>query len=68
MALGNHLSKYGARVWAYGVCDDPDYFYEYIDGIFEGLGVPEGKSQAIKHVFTICCPDSEPGLYLSHAS
>ncbi len=42
IALGNHLSQYGAQVWAYGVCDDPDYFYEYIDGIFKDLGAPKG--------------------------
>ena len=38
VALGNHLSKGGARVHAFGVCDDPDYFYDYIDGLFQGLG------------------------------
>ena len=38
MALGFHLS--GARVGlhAYGVCDDPDYFYDYINGLFRALG------------------------------
>lgn len=34
LALGNHLSGYGARVRAYGVCDDPDYFYGFIDGLY----------------------------------
>ena len=34
LALGNHLSGYGARVRAYGVCDDPDYFYRVIDGLY----------------------------------
>ncbi|GBF88670.1 D-cysteine desulfhydrase, mitochondrial [Raphidocelis subcapitata] len=38
LALGNHLSGYGARVHAYGVCDDPDYFYDYVDGLYAGLG------------------------------
>lgn len=42
IALGNHLSGYGACVWAYGVCDDPDYFYDHIDGLFKDLGVPQG--------------------------
>ena len=23
---------------AFGVCDDPQYFYSYIDGLYEGLG------------------------------
>jgi hypothetical protein len=26
------------RVHAYGVCDDPQYFYDYCDGLFAGLG------------------------------
>lgn len=43
IALGNHLSNYGAKIWAYGVCDDPEYFYSYIDGIFKDLGAPSGK-------------------------
>lgn len=42
IALGNHLSGYGARVWAFGVCDDPDYFLDHIDGLFRDLGAPEG--------------------------
>ncbi|KAI8473149.1 MAG: tryptophan synthase beta subunit-like PLP-dependent enzyme [Monoraphidium minutum] len=38
LALGNHLAGYGAKVHAYGVCDDPDYFYDYVDGLYRGLG------------------------------
>lgn len=38
LALGFHLSQCGLRVRSYGVCDDPDYFYDYIDGLFEGIG------------------------------
>jgi 1-aminocyclopropane-1-carboxylate deaminase/D-cysteine desulfhydrase-like pyridoxal-dependent ACC family enzyme len=38
LALGNRLSGFGARVHAYGVCDDPEYFYGFIDGILEGMG------------------------------
>lgn len=37
VALGNHLSSWGARVHAYGVCDTPTYFYEFIDGLIAGL-------------------------------
>lgn len=44
VALGNHLSGYGARIWAYGVCDDPEYFYGYINEIFRDLGAPDGQS------------------------
>jgi len=33
-----HLNKSSAVLHAYGVCDDPDYFYDYIDGLFTLLG------------------------------
>lgn len=40
LALGLALAPAlaGARLHAYGVCDDPDYFYDYIDGLLGGLG------------------------------
>lgn len=38
VALGTHLGSMQARVHAFGVCDDPGYFYDYIDGLFQGLG------------------------------
>ena len=38
LALGNHLSGMGATIHAYGVCDDEDYFYEFIDDIFKDIG------------------------------
>ena len=38
VALGNRLSGMGASIWAYGVCDDPDYFYGFIQGLLDGLG------------------------------
>ncbi|GIL44459.1 hypothetical protein Vafri_1914 [Volvox africanus] len=42
LALGAALSPLNASVHAYGVCDTPDYFYDYIDGLFEGLGAHPG--------------------------
>lgn len=30
VALASHLSGLKARVHGYGVCDNPEYFYEYI--------------------------------------
>ena len=27
-----------ARIWSYGVCDSPDYFYSYIDHLLHDLG------------------------------
>eukprot|EP01012_Entosiphon_sulcatum_P064708 TRINITY_DN9353_c0_g1_i1.p1 TRINITY_DN9353_c0_g1~~TRINITY_DN9353_c0_g1_i1.p1 ORF type:complete len:371 (-),score=54.82 TRINITY_DN9353_c0_g1_i1:10-1101(-) len=38
IALGVHLSGLQAKVHAIGVCDDPDYFYDYIQGIANGMG------------------------------
>ena len=38
IALGNHLSGMGARVHAYGVCDDPEYFYGFIQDILNDMG------------------------------
>ena len=38
LALGNHLGKFGWNIWAYGVCDDPPYFYDYIQGLLDGMG------------------------------
>ena len=38
LALGCHLSGLKARMHAYGVCDDPEYFYTYIDELYKGLG------------------------------
>jgi hypothetical protein len=38
LALGAHLAALGAGVVAYGVCDTPDYFYDFIDGLYGGLG------------------------------
>jgi 1-aminocyclopropane-1-carboxylate deaminase/D-cysteine desulfhydrase-like pyridoxal-dependent ACC family enzyme len=38
LAIANHLSGYGAKVIGYGVCDSEEYFYDFIDGLFKGLG------------------------------
>ena len=38
VALGAYLSSMQAHIHAFGVCDDPDYFYSYIDDLFQGLG------------------------------
>ena len=38
LALGNHLSGMGATVHAYGVCDDEEYFYDFIDRLYQLLG------------------------------
>ncbi|KAJ8646899.1 hypothetical protein MRB53_008647 [Persea americana] len=37
LALGSWLSKLKAKVHAFCVCDDPDYFYDYVQGLIDGL-------------------------------
>ncbi|KAH7446110.1 hypothetical protein KP509_01G039500 [Ceratopteris richardii] len=37
LALGFHLSPLKARVHGYGVCDDPEYFYDFIQGLLDGM-------------------------------
>lgn len=37
LALASHLSTLKARVHAYGVCDDPEYFYDYVQGLLDGM-------------------------------
>ena len=38
IGLGCHLAKTGTKVHAYGVCDDPKYFYDYCQEILDGMG------------------------------
>ena len=44
----------GARIWAYGVCDDPEYFYTFIQGLLDGIGATQGaiggRHHMAKHV------------------
>ena len=47
LALGSHLAGLGCRVSAYGVCDDEDYFYDFVDGLFRGAGADVGPSRAL---------------------
>ncbi|XP_057804152.1 bifunctional D-cysteine desulfhydrase/1-aminocyclopropane-1-carboxylate deaminase, mitochondrial isoform X2 [Salvia miltiorrhiza] len=37
LAVGTWLSGLAAKVHAYCVCDDPDYFYDYVQGLIDGL-------------------------------
>ncbi|KAI8542576.1 hypothetical protein RHMOL_Rhmol08G0148400 [Rhododendron molle] len=37
LAIGSWLSELKAKVRAFSVCDDPDYFYEYVQGLLDGL-------------------------------
>ncbi|KAK6148240.1 hypothetical protein DH2020_019152 [Rehmannia glutinosa] len=37
LSVGSWLSNLGSKVHAYCVCDDPEYFYEYAQGLLDGL-------------------------------
>ncbi|KAL6559323.1 hypothetical protein OROGR_004440 [Orobanche gracilis] len=37
LSVGAWLSDLEAKVHAYSVCDDPEYFYEYAQGLLDGL-------------------------------
>ncbi|GMH14108.1 hypothetical protein Nepgr_015949 [Nepenthes gracilis] len=37
LSLGSWLSNLKAKVHAFSVCDDPDYFYDYAQGLLDGL-------------------------------
>ena len=60
IALGNHLSGLGARVHAYGVCDDEEYFYSFIQGIFDDLGATSDRLGA--HSYGVQCRSFAQGF------
>lgn len=37
LSLGSWLSKLKAKIHAFSVCDDPDYFYDFVQGLLDGL-------------------------------
>ncbi|KAL2631056.1 hypothetical protein R1flu_015742 [Riccia fluitans] len=37
LALGSQLSTVRAKVHAYGVCDDENYFYSFVQGLLDGF-------------------------------
>ncbi|KAG6665753.1 hypothetical protein CIPAW_02G181900 [Carya illinoinensis] len=37
LSLGSSLSTLDAKVHAFSVCDDPDYFYDFVQGLLDGL-------------------------------
>ena len=45
LALGLHLCPdLNANLHAYGVCDNPEYFYNYMDSILSGMGATHALS------------------------
>ena len=41
---------YGAEVVGYGVCDDEEYFYDFIDGLYQGLGADVAARDTVRLV------------------
>ncbi|KAH9610038.1 hypothetical protein KSS87_012258 [Heliosperma pusillum] len=37
LSVGSWLGNLKAKVHAYSVCDDPNYFFEYVQGLIDGL-------------------------------
>ncbi|KAF5445590.1 hypothetical protein F2P56_034633 [Juglans regia] len=37
LSLGSSLSTLDAKVHAFSVCDDPDYFYDFVQALLDGL-------------------------------
>lgn len=37
LSIGSWLSNLKAKVHAFCVCDDPEYFYDYVQGLLDGL-------------------------------
>ncbi|XP_050257653.1 bifunctional D-cysteine desulfhydrase/1-aminocyclopropane-1-carboxylate deaminase, mitochondrial [Quercus robur] len=37
LSLGSWLSTLKSKVHAFSVCDDPDYFYDFVQGLLDGL-------------------------------
>ncbi|KDP37415.1 hypothetical protein JCGZ_07942 [Jatropha curcas] len=38
LSLGSWLGTFKAKVHAFSVCDDPDYFYNFVQSLIDGLG------------------------------
>ncbi|KAI4347336.1 hypothetical protein L6164_008154 [Bauhinia variegata] len=49
LSLGSSLSSLKARVHAFSVCDDPDYFYNFVQGLLDGLNAGV-NSRDIVHI------------------
>ena len=66
IALGLRLAGHGdVRVHAFGVCDDPDYFYDYIDGLYRDMGATPDVAGALSTPFSA---SRQAPVYLASAS
>ena len=69
LALGARLSGMDMRVHAFGVCDDEDYFYDFIDQLLEEAGASRdviGQPTLIGHGVHACA--KWRAVHLPHAT
>lgn len=50
LALAAHLSNLQTKIHAYAVCDTPEYFYEYVQGLIDGLDAGVKSEDIVKVV------------------
>ncbi|KAK9798127.1 hypothetical protein WJX73_003347 [Symbiochloris irregularis] len=68
IALANYLSGHKARVWAFGVCDDPEYFYSFIQGLLDELGAGSNKIGATARDLVTCVQAKGGGYAISSSA
>ena len=51
------------QVYAYSVCDDPDYFYDYIQGLLDGMDT-NANARDLVNVVDVISHDSHSGFYI----
>eukprot|EP00241_Pyramimonas_parkeae_P002086 CAMPEP_0114251124 /NCGR_PEP_ID=MMETSP0058-20121206/15096_1 /TAXON_ID=36894 /ORGANISM="Pyramimonas parkeae, CCMP726" /LENGTH=431 /DNA_ID=CAMNT_0001364891 /DNA_START=225 /DNA_END=1517 /DNA_ORIENTATION=- len=62
LALGCRLSGSSTKVHAYGVCDSPSYFYQFIDKILQGMGCDQSSKDMVR-----CVQAKGYGYAISHS-
>ena len=50
------------QVYAYSVCDDPDYFYDYIQGLLDGMDT-NANARDLVNVVDVSSHGSLSGFY-----
>eukprot|EP00899_Mesostigma_viride_P025187 jgi/Mesvir1/5853/Mv00644-RA.1 len=48
IAAGVRLSGMKSKVHSYGVCDDPEYFYNFIQGLLDGMGIKASARELLE--------------------
>lgn len=55
LAIANSFMGCVGQVHGYGVCDDEDYFYDFIDNLAVGLGLDPEEASARDMVSMVQC-------------